>query len=68
MQTMSQVERVMTQLAKNTKGSGITVNALASRARVPRDSVYKRIHDLRNEGFRIFTNQKNGKTYYRLAS
>jgi len=73
MNTKSQMSRVFKQLTKNaTKYPGITVSRLADRAGVPHDSVYKRIHDLRNEGLTIYSNFRNvngeRKMYYRLAS
>lgn len=69
---MSQIDRIASVLAKNTKGAGITVSQVAKLARVPRESVSKRIHDLRTEGYAIYSNYRNvngeRKLYYRMAS
>lgn len=69
---MSQIDRIASVLAKNTKGAGITVSQVAKLARVPRENVSKRIHDLRSEGYAIYSNYRNvngeRKLYYRMAS
>lgn len=69
---MSQLSKVANVLRKNNKGSGITVAQIAKLTGVPKDSVYKRIYDLRvNEDHRIYSNYRNvngkRKMYYRLA-
>lgn len=69
---MSQIDKMVKVLAKNNKGSGITVAKIAKLARMPRENVAKRVYDLRAEGFRIYSNYRkvNGKRklYYRMAS
>jgi hypothetical protein len=69
---MSQADKIVRALNKNNKYPGMTASMVAKAARVPRDNVAKRVHDLRNEGFAICTNYRlvNGKrkAYYRLAS
>lgn len=68
---MSQIDRIANVLAKNNKGSGVTVAQVAKLARVPREAVSKRVHDLRNEGYNIYSNYKNvngeRKLFYRMA-
>lgn len=69
---MSQLSKVAKHLRRNSKGRGITVAALARAAGVPRDTVYKRVSDLRIlEGATIYSNYRkvNGqrKLYYRFA-
>ncbi len=69
---MTHTDKIAKVLAKNTKTPGITSSMLAKKTGVPKESVAKRIYDLRNEGMRIYTNYRkvNGvrKAYYRLAS
>ena len=70
---MSQLTRVAKHLRRNTDGAGITAARLAKLAGVPRDSVYKRVYDLRvNEGKEIYSNYRNvngkRKMFYRIAS
>lgn len=70
---MSQLTRVAKHLRRNTNGAGISAARLAKLAGVPRDSVYKRVYDLRvNEGKEIYSNYRtvNGKRkmFYRIAS
>ena len=69
---MTQIDKVANVLSRNNTGAGITVSKIAKLARMPRESVAKRVHDLRNEGFRIYSNYRrvNGKRklYYRMAS
>lgn len=54
-----------------TKSPGISVAQLATRAKVPVDSVYRRVWDLRQEGFDIYTNSRwvgnEKRKYYRFA-
>jgi DNA-binding IclR family transcriptional regulator len=71
---MSHIDRIINFLGRDEsrKGKGVTVARVVKFTGVPKSSVYKRIHDLRNEGHRIYSNTKlvNGKTkmYYRLAA
>lgn len=70
--TKTIIDRIYTQLSRNTESPGISVAQLASRAKTTRATVQKRIFDLRQEGYDIYTNRKlvNGevKTFYRLAA
>ena len=70
---MSQLSKVAKHLRRHNTGAGITVAKLAKLSGVPKDSVYKRIYDLRvNEGKTIYSNYRtvNGerKLYYRIAA
>lgn len=69
---MSQIDRIATVLAKNTKGAGVTVAQIAKQARVSKDAVYKRVSDLRGEGYNIYSNYRTvkgeRKLFYRMAS
>lgn len=65
---MSQLSRVAKQLRKNTEYPGISINLLASRVGAPRESVAKRVYDLREEGRTIYTNKRDGKVFYRLTA
>ena len=70
---MSQLTKVAKQLRRNTDNPGITPAKIASLAKIPMASVYKRVHDLRVlEGKMIFSNYRtvNGKRkmFYRIAS
>jgi DNA-binding Lrp family transcriptional regulator len=67
----SQIRRIAKVLRANKRGAGITPDRLAQLAGVPKTSVYKRIHDLRNEsGQEIYSNFRtvDGRTvmYYRI--
>lgn len=66
----SQTDRILTTLYENTDTPGISAKRLAKLAKVAQDAVSKRIFDLRNEGFDIFTNYRNVKgnrtAFYRL--
>lgn len=69
---MSQINKIVSVLGRNTKTPGLTVAMIARKARVPKQNVAKRVHDLRREGFNIATNfrvMRNGvrKTYYFLT-
>ena len=70
---MAQLQTVLNYLSRDTsrKGKGVTAANITKFTGVPKGNVYKRVHDLRNEGHRIFTNTKmvNGqrRSYYRLA-
>jgi DNA-binding IclR family transcriptional regulator len=72
--SMSQIDRIMNFLgrADSRKGKGVTAARIVKFTGVPKSNVYKRIHDLREEGHRIYSNTKlvNGsrKMYYRLAA
>jgi hypothetical protein len=68
---MSQLSKVAKFLRRNNDGKGVTASMIAKYTGVPRDSVLKRISDLRNvEGETIYSNLRivNGakKIYYRL--
>ncbi len=67
----SQIEKIETVLARYNTGAGITADKIASMARVPRENVSKRIYDLREWGYTIYTNYRNVKgkrtAFYRLA-
>jgi hypothetical protein len=66
----TQIEKIETVLTKYNTGAGVTVDKIASLARVPREAVSKRVADLR-EYYTIYTNYRkvNGKrtAFYRLA-
>ena len=68
---MSQMNRIATVLAKNAKGAGVTVAQIAKLARVSKDTVYKRVSDLRGEGYNIYSNYRTvkgeRKLFYRMA-
>lgn len=67
----TQIEKIETVLLKHTASPGITSDAVARIARVPRESVAKRVADLR-EYYNIYTNYRmvDGKrtAFYRLAN
>ena len=67
----TQIEKIENVLLKHNAGPGITADAVARIARVPRENVTKRISDLR-EYYNIYTNWRkvDGKrtAFYRLAS
>ena len=70
---MSQLSKVAKFLRSNNQGNGVTASMIAKATGVSRDSVLKRISDLRvNEGHTIYSNARmvNGsrKIYYRFAS
>lgn len=66
----TQIEKIENVLLKHNAGPGITADAVARIARVPRDAVTKRISDLR-EYYQIYTNWRkvDGKrtAFFRLA-
>lgn len=68
----TQIEKIESVLEKYNDGAGLTADAVAALARVPRDSVSKRVADLRDWGYNIYTNYRNvdGKrtAFYRLAN
>ena len=67
----TQIEKIENVLLKYNTGPGITADKVAKIARVPRDSVAKRVSDLR-ETYTIYTNWRkvDGKrtAFYRLAN
>ena len=70
---MSQLSKVAKHLRRHNTGPGITAAKLAKLSGVPKDSVYKRVYDLRViEGKAIYSNYRtvNGqrKMYYRIAA
>lgn len=70
---MSQLSKVDKVLRNNNKGAGITVAKLAKLSGVPKQSVYKRVYDLRlNEDHTIYSNYRNvngkRKMYYRFSA
>lgn len=66
----TQIEKIENVLRRYNTGAGVTVDKVASLARVPRDAVSKRVSDLR-EIYTIYTNYRkvNGKrtAFYRFA-
>jgi transposase len=66
----SQIEKIETALATHNTGPGITVAAIAKMAGVSKDTVYKRVADLR-EDYTIYSNYRNvngkRKLFYRMA-
>ena len=70
MATKTQMEKIENVLLKNNTGAGITADAVAALARVPRSAVSKRVSDLR-EWYTIYSNTRivdGVKTiFYRLA-
>jgi biotin operon repressor len=69
---MSQIDKVLVALTSNPQTPGLTAAMIVKRTGVPKATVAKRVHDLRNEGYEIYTNyrMRNGKrkAYYRIAS
>lgn len=67
----TQIEKIENVLLKHNTGAGITADSVARIARVPRESVAKRVADLR-EYYNIYTNYRmvDGKrtAFYRLAN
>lgn len=65
----TQIEKIENILWNSGRRSpGISTKTLAARAKVPAETVSKRVFDLRNQGLPIYTNQRAGKTFYRLAA
>lgn len=69
----TQLRRVAKILRANARGPGITPGKVAQLAGVSKNTVYKRVADLRNEpgrmiysNFRIVNGQK--KMFYRIAA
>lgn len=70
---MSQLSKVAKHLRRHTTGPGITAAKLSKLSGVPKDSVYKRIYDLRVlEGHTIYSNYRDvkgvRKMFYRIAA
>jgi hypothetical protein len=70
---MSQLSKVAKHLRRHNTGPGVTAAKLAKLSGVPKESVYKRVYDLRTiEGKVIYSNYRtvNGqrKMYYRIAA
>lgn len=67
----TQIEKIENALRRYNTGAGITADKVASVARVPRENVSKRVADLRDWGYTIYTNYRNvnGKrtAFYRFA-
>lgn len=67
----TQIEKIENVLRRYNTGAGVTADKVASLARVPRDNVAKRVADLRDWGYTIYTNYRNinGKrtAFYRFA-
>ena len=65
----TQIEKIENVLLRHTATPGVTAQAIANMARVPYETVAKRVHDLR-EYYDIYTNYRNvnGKrtAFYRL--
>lgn len=68
---MSQIDRIVTTLSQYNQTPGLTAAMIVKKTGVPKANVAKRVHDLRAEGFEIYTNYRkvNGKrkAYYRMA-
>lgn len=65
---MSQLANVTKALKRSRSSKGLTADAIAKAAGCPKESVYKRIYDLRvNEGMEIDSTVRNGTTFYRVA-
>lgn len=69
---MSDATRVEKYLRRNTKTPGITPAKLARLTGLTKDSVYKRVGDLRESGLPIYSNYRTVKgkrtMFYRIAS
>lgn len=72
MKKVSQYERVHKVLSKSNKTPGVTPKQVAKLAKVPLETVYKRVHDMRVSGVNVYTNFRkvNGRNvmYYRVAN
>jgi len=66
----TQISKIENALLNHNASPGITPRAVAKIARVPLETVYKRVADLR-EFYTIYSNYRNvngeRKLYYRLA-
>lgn len=69
---MSQLNKLASYLQRSRRKNGVTASMIASGTGIPRDSVRKRIFDLREEGFSISSMRRNvngeSKVYYRLSA
>lgn len=70
---MTQLSKVAKVLRRNSTGRGITAAQVARLSGVPKESVYKRVYDLRAlEGKTIYSNYRNvngtRKMFYRFAA
>jgi biotin operon repressor len=69
---MTHLTKIATVLANCSKDFGVTASMIAKKTHVPRNSVRKRIHELRSEGYSIHTNYRkiNGvrKAYYLMST
>jgi hypothetical protein len=70
---MSQLSKIAKHLRRNSTGPGVTAAKLAKLAGVSKESVYKRIYDLRTiEGKAIYSNFRvvkgQRKMFYRIAA
>jgi len=70
---MSQLSKIAKHLRRHNTGPGITAAKLAKLAGVSKESVYKRVHDLRTiEGKAIYSNFRmvkgQRKMFYRIAA
>ena len=67
--TTTQIDKVFGALETwGTVSPGITAKQLASKARVPVNAVYRRVHELREMGVEIYLNTRKNKKFYRLAA
>jgi predicted transcriptional regulator len=68
---MSQMSLIEKHLRRNNTGPGVTVAKLSKLTGIPKESIYKRVSDLR-EAHTIYSNYRkvNGerKLYYRIAA
>lgn len=69
---MSLLARITKTLKNNKSEKGVTADRLAKLAKTTKDNVYRRIYDLRSEGFEIVSNVQlvkgQRKTFYRLGA
>lgn len=63
---IDRVAKVFTTKAAS-KSPGLSVKDVATKAKIPYESVSKRVHDLRLNGWNIYTNKRAGETFYRSA-
>ena len=69
MTAIPQTTRILKALSAR-KGGRVSTAVLARTAGVTRDQLYRRVVDLRNDGFKIVTSQDKGRDtfYYSLAA
>ena len=70
---MSQMSLIEKHLRRNNTGPGVTVAKLSKLTGIPKESIYKRVSDLRVlEGHTIYSNYRNvkgeRKLFYRIAA